>query len=77
MKRIIGALKAKLSRPKESVVDDQSSDTVSAEDVVMPDIYADEYVATVQDLKVIDLSSPDIDESNGFNPYDTAVLQKK
>jgi hypothetical protein len=77
MKKIIGALKAKLSRPKESVVDDQSSDTVSAEDVVMPDIYADEYVATVQDLKVIDLSSPDIDESNGFNPYDTAVLQKK
>ncbi len=77
MKRIIGAFKAKSSRPKEPVTDDQSSNTVSAEDVLMPDIYGDEFVATVEDIEIIDLPSPDIDESNGFNPYDTAVLRKK
>ena len=77
MKQIIGALKAKLSRPKDPVVDEQSTNTVSVEDVVMPDIYADEFVATVQDLKVLDLSSPNNDDASGFNPYDTAVLQKK
>jgi len=45
--------------------------------VLMPDIYGNEYVATVPDLKILDLSSPDTDESTGFNPYDTAVLRKK
>ena len=45
--------------------------------ILMPDIYGNEHVATVPDLKIIDLSSPDIDESTGFNPYDTAVLRKK
>jgi hypothetical protein len=78
MKRIIGALIAKLSRSKSPVVDDQSSHAVSVEDVEMPDVYASEFVATVQDIKIIDLSSPeDIDESTGFNPYDTAVLRTK
>ena len=77
MKRIIGALKAKLSRPKAPVADDQSSNTVSVEDVLMPDIYADEHVTTVQDLKTLGPSTPDTDKTAGFNPYDTAVLQKK
>jgi hypothetical protein len=77
MKRIIRVIKAKLSRPKSPVVDDQSSHAVSTEEASMPDIYATEFVATVQDLKVLDLSSSDADESTGFNPYDTAVLQKK
>ena len=45
--------------------------------ILMPDIYGNEHVATVPDLKILDLSSPDIDESTGFNPYDTAVLRKK
>ena len=44
--------------------------------ILMPDIYGDEYVATVPDLKIIDLSSSDIGESTGFDPYDTAVLRK-
>ena len=67
-----------MSRPKSPVVDDQSSETVSTEEASMPDIYGDEFVATVQDIKIIDLSSPEnADESTGFNPYDTAVLQKK
>ncbi len=45
--------------------------------VLMPDIYSDEHVATVPNLEVLDPSSPDTDGSTGFNPYDTAVLQKK
>ena len=45
--------------------------------ILMPDIYGNEHVATVPDLKVLDPSSPDTDESTGFNPYDTAVLRKK
>jgi len=78
MKRIFKALRARMSRPKSPVVDDQSSYAVSTDEASMPDIYGDEFVATVQDIKIIDLSSPeDVDESTGFNPYDTAVLQKK
>ncbi len=77
MKRIIGALKAKLSRPKARVAADQSSNPVSADDLVTPDIYADEHVATLPDLKPLVPSSPGIDKSAGFNPYDTAVFQKK
>ena len=77
MKRIIGALKAKLSRPKARVAADQSSNPVSVDDLLTPDIYADEHVATVPDLRTLVPSSPDIDKSAGFNPYDTGVLQKK
>ncbi len=77
MKRIIGALKAKLSRPKACVAADPSSNSVSVESVLMPDIYADEHDAAVSDLKVLGPASPDTDNSIGFNPYDTAVLQKK
>ena len=44
--------------------------------ILIPDIYGNEHVATVPDLKILDPSSPDTDESNGFNPYDTAVLRK-
>ncbi len=77
MKRVIAALKGKSSQPEAPVEDDQSVRTVSVDDIVMPDIYGDEYVATVQDLEVVDLSTSDTDESIGFNPYDTAVLRKK
>ncbi len=77
MKRIFGALKTKLSSPTDVAEDDLPTTTMSAEDVVMPDIYADEHVATVSDLKIIGPSSPDADDAEGFNPYDTAVLQKK
>jgi hypothetical protein len=77
MKRIIGALRAKLSRPKSPVVDDHSSHVVSVDEVSMPDIYGDEDDVIVPRLRMIDPSSPDIDKLAGFNPYDTAVLQKK
>ncbi len=77
MKRIIGALKAKLSRPKATVVADQSSNTVSVEDVVMPDIYRDEHDVTVPHLRVIDQPTLEDGESAGINPYDTAKMQKE
>ena len=78
MKRLFQWVERMLSpRATASGVADQPSDPLSVEDLVMPDIYADEQVATVPHLKVIDLSSPDIDKSTGFNPYDTAVLRKK
>jgi hypothetical protein len=66
-----------VARPKAPDVTEQPSKPLTVEDLVMPDIYSVEHVETVPNLKVIDLSSPDIDKSSGFNPYDTAVLRKK
>ena len=49
----------------------------------MPDIYGEKIDAgervdvTEPLLKILDPSSPDIDKSTGFNPYDTAVLKEK
>ena len=77
MKLFAGTRKAKSSRPEAPVAVDQPSKAVSVEDVVMPDIYGDEFVATVSDVKIPDLPVADTDESSGFNPYDTAVLRKK
>jgi hypothetical protein len=45
--------------------------------VLMPDIYADPHAPTVPDLKILDQPMADVDESTGFNPYDTGVFQKK
>ena len=75
MKRLIVALRKMFSRPEVRVVDDQSANTVSVENLVMPDIYADEYTETVPDLKPDDLSPALFDTTAGFNPYDTAALQ--
>ena len=77
MKRIIRWLEAISSGATAPVVADQSSNAVSVYDLVTPDIYADEHVATVPDLKPLVPSSPGIDKSAGFNPYDTGVYQKK
>ena len=77
MKRIIRWLETISSGAKAPVVGDQSSNAVSVDDLVTPDIYADEHFATVPDLRTLVPSSPDIDKSEGFNPYDTAVFQKK
>ncbi len=40
-------------------------------------IYADERLGKEVDIEVVDWSPPDIDESGGFNPYDTASMFKK
>jgi len=77
MNRFIKALARKLSRSKAPIAADQPSNAVSAENVLMPDIYAVMDDDTVPDLEILDLSKSDIDKSAGFNPYDTAVLRKK
>jgi hypothetical protein len=45
--------------------------------VLMPDIYGNRTDPTEPDLKILDKSSPDVDISTGFNPYDTVVLHTK
>ncbi len=40
-------------------------------------IYADEHFEKEQDIEIADWSPPEIDESGGFNPYDTASMFKK
>jgi hypothetical protein len=37
----------------------------------MPDIYTEECDATVPHLRILNM---DVDESTGFDPYDTGVL---
>lgn len=56
---------------------DQSSNSVAVEDVLMPDIYAEEHVCNVPDPKAPVLSSSGIDQTRGFDPYDTGVFQEK
>ncbi len=66
-------------RPPENTEQDSvnfSDDSVVVPDVEMPDIYS-EYDPTVPELKIIDISSQTDHASEGFNPYDTAVLRKK
>ncbi len=77
MKPIIAWMQAKLSHPETIDEVGQSPEPISTNDFVMPDIYGDDHDATVPDLRIIDLSSSDTDESEGFNPYDTAVFRKK
>ena len=60
-----------------SEVANLTQDQEPEKNVPMPDIYSDEYVATVPNLEILAPSSPDINESAGFNPYDTGTLQKK
>lgn len=75
MKRLIGALKAKLHLAKARPVVDEPGRSVLPEDVPMPDIYAEKHVAAAPKLEIV--HPPGADKSTGFNPYDTAVLQKK
>jgi len=76
MKRIFRWLKMSFSRPTSAIATDQPSSAVS-KDILMPDIYADAQVDIEADIKTLDQPTPDIEEPDGFNPYDTAVLQKK
>ena len=54
-----------------------TQDQEPEKNVLMPDVDVDEHIDTVPNLEVLDPSSPDIDESTGFNPYDTAKMHKK
>ncbi len=77
MKQIIRALASKLSRPEDPIVDDQSSNTVSVEEVLMPDIYGDEDDGTVPHIRIPEPPSLKVGESAGFDPYDTVKMHKK
>jgi hypothetical protein len=90
MKRVIRLLKTYISWPAESTEADQPTVplAVNSDDIVenfrdselndlMPDIYAVKHDAVERKFEVIDQSSPDVDNSAGFNPYDTAILRKK
>jgi len=48
-----------------------------AKNVLMPDIYADGQIAFEPHPEIHDQPSQHADETAGFNPYDTAVLDKK
>ena len=73
MKRVVECVRTKLSRPEPPVYDDQPSEPVSVEDLVMPDIYGKAKTTAEK----FDLSSSDSDKKRGFNPYDTARLHDK
>lgn len=45
--------------------------------VEMPDIYNEKFPIDDASAQVIELSSADEEEPEGFNPYDTARLYKK
>ncbi len=45
--------------------------------VLMPDIYSDEHDVTVPHLRILDQPTLEVGESAGFNPYDTAKMQKE
>ena len=75
MKRLIGALKAKLSRLEQIAVPDQRGRTLSVDDVPLPDIYAEKKVDPAPEFGIV--HPPGTDDSDGFNPYDTAILHKR
>jgi hypothetical protein len=77
MNRFIKALARKLSRLREPVAEDKPSKPVSMSDAVMPDIYANRNDGTKLNLIMPNQPLTNFDESDGFNPYDTAVLHKK
>ena len=66
-----------------SLLTDHSDDIVEDDreidmpPVLMPDIYAEGHATTIPDVSIVAESVPDSDESAGFNPYDTGVLQKR
>jgi hypothetical protein len=77
LNRIIRWLEKITSRPKAQIATDQPAKPLTVEDVAMPDIYADEHLAKVPKRETLVPASPEADEKSGFNPYDTAVFQKK
>jgi hypothetical protein len=49
----------------------------SAEDDLIPVLYADDHYEKEIVFKIVDRTSFEIDVSSGFNPYDTASMYKK
>ena len=65
----------------ESSFDEEDFDQIETDgagtNVLMPDIYGDQFEATAPNLEPFEPESPAADGSSEFNPYDTAVLHKK
>ena len=87
MKRFVALLETGLAHVKSLFVADQTSDPEDVEpdddhDIEstqsgeMPDIYSD-LKATTPHHKVIEAVAADSDETRGFNPYDTGIIQTK
>ena len=75
-----GAVGPEASESVEDMDDstrEQEREQMPDQDATMPDIYADEHITPRPDRKFLDPSSPDADETTGFNPYDTAGLHIK
>ena len=80
MKRFIDWLKEKKSQPTLLAEPYQTTDDIDGgaeREVVMPDIYAEKHELTEPPVKALGPTSPDIDVSTGFDPYDTVVLHEK
>ncbi len=82
MKRILDWLKEKKPRSTVSAEPDQTTDDnddkeYTIRESVMPDIYREDHETSEPVLKIPDSTSPDINESPGFDPYDTVVLHEK
>lgn len=54
-------------------MDDHESD----DEPTVSDVYNEEYEATVPDLKILDVPSPDDEESDYFDPHDSADPPKE
>jgi len=59
-----------------TILKNQNHKTSAVEDAPIPDIYAKTNL-TVPNLKIVDDDESEIEDSPGFNPYDTAVLNNK
>ena len=77
MKGIIKWLREALFRPSVLSKSEPVEVRAPQQEVVMPDIYGEQHEATEPLLKILNPTSPDIDESTGFDPYDTVVLHEK
>ena len=69
----INSRKDEIKGASATVLKSQDQKTYAVEDVPMPDIYAETNL-TVPNLTIVDDDKPEIEDSPGFNPYDTAVL---
>lgn len=77
MKNIFNWANGRPTKRSEHPSEDGSDDSVPPEDIPIPEIYGecDPEEPTIPDLRIIGGSSES--DSEGFDPYDTAVLEKK
>ena len=77
MKGVIKWLRGVVFRPSASTNSEPVEICAPLQEVVMPDIYGEAHENTQPIIKVLDPTASDIDESTGFDPYDTVVLHEK